>query len=244
MQRRWLITFLALSVALTAYAQHTHPAFNERQEERWKLVYEEIAEYDGIRISELNILEAMYTVPRHAFVPERLQQYAYRNMPLPIGFEQTISQPVIVASMTQLLEPDENQKILEIGTGSGYQAAVLAEMGATVYSIEIVPELGDRAIRTLRELGYNDVHVKIGDGYAGWPEVAPFDRIIVTCAPEEVPEPLVEQLKPEGKIVIPIGPENEIQFLVVLKKNKNGRLIRELKYPVRFVPMTGKAQER
>lgn len=244
MRKRWIISSLGLFFAVAAIAQHTHPAFSERQEERWKLVFRDVAEYEGIRISNLAILDAMYTVPRHAFIPERLQSYAYENMPLPIGFEQTISQPVIVASMTQLLEPDEKQNILEIGTGSGYQAAVLAEMGATVYTIEIVPELGNRAKKTLQELGYTNVHVKIGDGYAGWPEAAPFDGIIVTCAPEEVPEPLVEQLKPGGKIVIPLGPENEIQFLVVLRKNKQGRLIRDMKYPVRFVPMTGKAQEK
>lgn len=244
MPGKWILSLLGLTAAVASYGQHQHPAFSERQEERWELVYKEVAEYEGIRIGAIDVLEAMYTVPRHAFVPERLQPYAYKNMPLPIGFEQTISQPVIVASMTQLLEPDEHQKILEVGTGSGYQAAVLAEMGATVYTIEIIPELGNRAEAILKELGYNGVHVKIGDGYAGWPEVAPFDRIIVTCAPEEVPEPLVDQLKPGGKIVIPIGPENEIQFLVVLRKNNNGRLIRDMKYPVRFVPMTGKAREK
>lgn len=241
---KWIIWLCGLVTAVSLSAQHSHPAFSERQEERWKLVYEELAEYQGIRIYDLEVLEAMYTVPRHAFVPERLEAYAYANMPLPIGYEQTISQPVIVASMTQLLEPGKDLKILEIGTGSGYQAAVLAEMEAEVYTIEIVPELGNMAKNTLRELGYSGVQVKIGDGYEGWPEHAPFDRIIVTCAPEDVPEPLVNQLKPGGKIVIPIGPENEIQFLVVLRKTGKGKLIRDMKYPVRFVPMTGRAREQ
>jgi protein-L-isoaspartate(D-aspartate) O-methyltransferase len=238
------IPLYLLTVAAALSAQHDHPAFSERQEERWKLVYGELAEYQGIRIYDAAVLEAMYAVPRHAFVPENMQPYAYVNTPLPIGYDQTISQPLIVASMTQLLEPGKDQKILEIGTGSGYQAAVLAEMEAEVYTIEIVPELGTRAKNTLHDLGYAGVHVKTGDGYAGWPEHAPFDRIIVTCAPEDVPGPLVEQLKPGGKIVIPIGPENATQFLVVLRKTEKGRLIRDFKYPVRFVPMTGKAREQ
>lgn len=244
MRLRWIISLYGLATAAVLCGQHAHPAFSERQEERKKLVYEEVADYQGIRIYDPDVLEAMYIVPRHAFVPESMEAYAYSNRPLPIGYDQTISQPVIVASMTQLLEPGKGLKILEIGTGSGYQAAVLAEMEAEVYTIEIVPELGNRAKNTLHDLGYTGVHVKIGDGYAGWPEHAPFDRIIVTCAPENVPEPLVEQLKPGGKIVIPIGPENATQFLVVLRKNEKGRLIRDMKYPVRFVPMTGKAQEQ
>ena len=235
---------LGLLTVGNGYAQREHPAFSERQRERRTLVYEEIADYQGIRISDPDVLDAMYAVPRHAFVPENSARYAYENRPLPIGYDQTISQPVIVASMTQLLEPKNGQKILEVGTGSGYQAAVLAEMEADVYTIEIVPELGNRAKKTLHDLGYSEIHVKIGDGYAGWPEHAPFDRIIVTCAPEDVPEPLVEQLKPGGKIVIPIGPVDQFQFLVVLEKNKKGKLRRTMKYPVRFVPMTGKAQDK
>jgi protein-L-isoaspartate(D-aspartate) O-methyltransferase len=227
----------------SAEAQRSHPAFRERVEDRHYLVYRELIDYPGISIHDTAVIGAMFRTPRHAFVPEHLQSFAYYNNPLPIGYNQTISQPVIVASMTQLLEPEEGMKILEIGTGSGYQAAVLAELHADVYTIEIVPELGRKSRKILEELGYRNVHVKIGDGYEGWPEHAPFDRIIVTCAPEEVPEPLVEQLKPGGKIVIPLGPQDQIQFLVVMKKSPRGRLIRELKYPVRFVPMTGKAEE-
>ncbi len=244
MYLKLILSLYGMVIAAALSAQHDHPAFSERQGERRKLVYEEIADYQGIRISNPDVLDAMYAVPRHAFVPENLARYAYENRPLPIGYDQTISQPVIVASMTQLLEPENGQKILEIGTGSGYQAAVLAEMEAEVYTIEIVPELGNRAKRTLHDLGYTEIHVKIGDGYAGWPEHAPFDRIIVTCAPEDVPEPLVEQLRPGGKIVIPIGPVNQFQYLVVLEKSKKGKMRRTMKYPVRFVPMTGKAQDK
>ncbi len=229
---------------LDAAGQRTHPAFKERAEDRHYLVYRQLTDYPGIEIHDTAVLGALFRTPRHAFIPDHLQPYAYNNNPLPIGYNQTISQPVIVASMTQLLEPKKDQKILEIGTGSGYQAAVLAEMGAEVYTIEIVPELGKRSAQTLKDLRYENVKVKIGDGYKGWPEHAPFDRIIVTCAPEEVPEPLTEQLKPGGKIVIPLGPQDQIQYLVVMRKNERGKLIREMKYPVRFVPMTGEAEEQ
>ncbi len=225
------------------YGQKQHSAFSERTEERRDLVFNEIAGYPGIDIHDTAVLNAMFRVPRHAFVVAPYQSYAYLNRPLPIGYEQTISQPVIVASMTQLLNLEEDDKVLEIGTGSGYQAAVLAELGAEIYTIEIVEELGLRAKQTLRDLGYKNIHVKIGDGYAGWPEFAPFDRIIVTCSPEDVPEPLVDQLASGGRIVIPVGPLNKTQYLVVIKKDADGKLIRELKYPVRFVPMTGKALE-
>ena len=227
----------------SAEAQRSHPAFNERIDDRHYLVYRQLTDYPGIQIHDTAVLGALFRTPRHAFVPDHLQPYAYNNNPLPIGYNQTISQPVIVASMTQLLLLEEGMKILEIGTGSGYQAAILAEMKTEVFTIEIVPELGRKAQKTLEGLGYKNVHVKIGDGYEGWPEHAPFDRIIVTCAPEEVPEPLINQLKNGGKIVIPLGPQDQMQFLVVLKKNERGKLIRELKYPVRFVPMTGKAEE-
>ncbi len=239
-----LVIIIIALFLINAAGQRTHPAFKERTEDRHYLVYRQLTDYPGIEIHDTAVLGAMFRTPRHAFIPEHLQPYAYNNNPLPIGYDQTISQPVIVASMTQLLELEKGQKILEIGTGSGYQAAVLAEMDAEVYTIEIVPELGKRSAQTLKNLGYENVKVKIGDGYKGWPEHAPFDRIIVTCAPEEVPEPLIEQLKPGGKIVIPLGPQDQIQFLIVMRKNERGKLIRELKYPVRFVPMTGEAGEQ
>lgn len=203
----------------------------------------EIANYRSIDIHDDAVLKALKTVPRHLFVPAELSSYAYRNSPLPIGYDQTISQPVIVASMTQMLDVREGEKILEIGTGSGYQAAVLAQLGCEVYSIEIVPELGERSRDLLAELGYTNVHVKIGDGYEGWNEHAPYDKIIVTCAPEEVPQPLIDQLSSTGRIVIPVGGVYEIQYLVVLKFSRKGKLITDYRYPVRFVPMTGKAME-
>lgn len=219
-----------------------HPGFAERTEDRNDLV-NEIARYRGIDIHDEKVLDAMRTVPRHLFVPQELQLFAYINNPLPIGYNQTISQPVIVASMTQMLKVLEGQKILEIGTGSGYQAAILAELDCEVYTIEIVPELGKRSRDLLAELGYSNVHVKIGDGYEGWEEHAPFDKIIVTCAPEKVPKALIDQLAPDGRIVVPVGGVHEIQYLVVLKFNKMGKLIKDYKYPVRFVPMTGKVQD-
>ncbi len=190
------------------------------------------------RLDDPRVLDAMRTVPRHAFVPERLREQAYLDMPLPIGHNQTISQPFVVAAMTQLLEPGNDDRVLEVGTGSGYQAAVLAELVREVYTVEIVPELGRRAARTLKRLGYENVHVLIGDGYKGWPGKAPFDGIIVTAAPEDIPEPLVEQLKPGGRMVIPVGPVHAMQYLTIAIKNEDGTLDKREAMPVRFVPFT------
>jgi protein-L-isoaspartate(D-aspartate) O-methyltransferase len=187
------------------------------------------------------VLQAMRAVPRHLFVPEEIRGYAYYDQPLPIGYEQTISQPFIVALMTELAGLEGWESVLEIGTGSGYQAAVLGEIVATVYTIEIVEPLADRARATLEGLGYENVHVKYGDGYRGWPEHAPFDAVIVTAAPEEVPEPLLEQLAVGGRLVIPVG--GAYQELVQITKTEDGAIAREI-IPVRFVPMTGEAQER
>ncbi len=187
------------------------------------------------------VLEAMRRVPRHRFVPEAQRREAYSDWPLAIGFGQTISQPYIVALMTELLRPDKTMKVFEVGTGSGYQAAVLAECVAEVYTIEIIPELGQRAEKLLRELGYENVHVRIGDGYEGWPEAAPFDGILVTAAPEDVPPPLLEQLAVGGRLVVPLG--RGLQELVVITRTPEGYERREIT-GVRFVPMTGKAQER
>jgi protein-L-isoaspartate(D-aspartate) O-methyltransferase len=184
------------------------------------------------------VLEAMRVVPRHAFIPTKWQNEAYDDHPLPIGYEQTISQPYIVAYMTEALKTQKGHKILEIGTGSGYQAAVLAQMGARVYSIEIVEPLGTLASKTLKQLGY-DVQVRIGDGYAGWPEEAPFDGIVVTAAPPEIPAPLIAQLKEGGRLVIPVG--RYFQDLKIIKK-VGGKLVTEATLPVRFVPMTGKIE--
>jgi len=192
-------------------------------------------------VKDPGVLQAMRHVPRHVFVPEAYRREAYRNSPLVIGHNQTISQPFIVAHMTEMLELRRDHKVLEIGTGSGYQAAVLGELCDHVYTVEIIPPLGNNARELLKELGYTGIHVKIGDGYEGWQEYAPFDRIIVTCAPDDIPEPLIDQLVPGGCMVIPVGKPYSTQYMVVVKKDHKGRIRREYKYPVRFVPMTGKA---
>ena len=194
----------------------------------------------GRDITNARVLAVMSKVPRHEFVPERLRPDVYRDHPLPIGHGQTISQPYIVAFMTERLDPKPTDRMLEIGTGSGYQAAVLAEMAAQVYTIEIIEELAQRAAADLKQLGYTNVHVRAGDGYQGWAEAAPFDSIIVTCAPEQVPQPLIDQLKDGGRIIIPIGSAWD-QELVLLRK-RGGKLEQQAVLPVKFVPMTGKAQ--
>ena len=220
-----------------------HPAFKEREAERHRMVRNDIENYPFMPVKNSAVLNAMRRVPRHVFMPEEVRQMAYENHPLSIGYNQTISQPFIVAHMTELLELEPSHKVLEIGTGSGYQAAVLGEFCDSVFTIEIVPPLGQRATGILRELGYHNIRVRIGNGYKGWPEQAPFDRIIVTCAPDNIPEALEEQLAPGGRIVIPVGNPYQTQYLVVVNKNRNGRITREKQYPVRFVPMTGKDQE-
>jgi protein-L-isoaspartate(D-aspartate) O-methyltransferase len=191
----------------------------------------------GIRKAE--VLQAMAEVPRHEFVPASLRPYAYADGPLPIGHGQTISQPFIVAYMTQALELSKEDTVLEIGTGSGYQAAILGKLTKEVYTIEIVPPLAESARAVLSKLGFENVHVRQGDGYLGWPEKAPFDAIIVTCAPDHVPEPLISQLKEGGRLVIPVGATGGIQQLVLLRK-RNGQISKEKMLDVRFVPMTGK----
>jgi len=192
--------------------------------------------YTGKLFLDPQVMSAIRTVPRHEFVPEGYRQYAYLNRPLPIGEDQTISQPYIVALMTDLAGIDEHSTVLEIGTGSGYQAAVLAEIAAHVYTIEIIEVLGQRAEQTLERLGYENVSVRVGDGYKCWPEHAPFDAIIVTAAPETVPEPLKEQLAVGGLLVIPVGPQYGEQPLQVLVKKANGELTTSDVLPVRFVP--------
>ncbi|MFP3981614.1 MAG: protein-L-isoaspartate(D-aspartate) O-methyltransferase [Desulfobacterales bacterium] len=186
-------------------------------------------------IQDPAILKAFEKVQRHRFVPDRLQQFAYADRPLPIGEGQTISQPYIVAVMTRALELKKTDRVLEIGTGSGYQAAILAELCDQVYTIEIIESLAETAKKTLSALGYENVHVKIGDGFKGWPEHAPFDAIIVTCAPTEVPEPLKEQLAEGGSMVIPVGKSAD-QQLVLLEK-QDGELLEKKILPVLFVPM-------
>jgi protein-L-isoaspartate(D-aspartate) O-methyltransferase len=193
----------------------------------------------GIRDSR--VLEVMRNVPRHEFVPADQAQNAYDDNPLPIGLGQTISQPYIVAYMSEQLQLTPQSKVLEIGTGSGYQAAVLGELAKEVYSIEIVPELAKRSNDTLARLGYTNVHVKAGDGYRGWPEAAPFDRIIVTAAPDHVPQPLVDQLAVGGRLIIPVG--DYYQQMLILTKTPRG-VVEEKTIDVVFVPMTGEAQTK
>ena len=193
-------------------------------------------------ITNQQVLEAMAKVPRHELVPEAYRSMAYSDSPLPIGHGQTISQPYIVAFMTEKLNPKPTDKVLEVGTGSGYQAAVLAELVNEIYSIEIVDELAQRAKADLKRLGYENVHVRSGDGYKGWPEAAPFDAVIVTCAPDHVPGPLVDQLKEGGRVIIPVGTGWK-QELYILEK-QGGKVKKQAVLPVRFVPMTGEAEKK
>jgi len=193
-------------------------------------------------IKEERVLAAMAKVPREEFIPVDVRAGAYEDGPLPIGYDQTISQPYVVAFMTEQLRPKQTDRVLEIGSGSGYQAAILAELVADVYTVEIVEPLAKTAEATLQRLGHQNVHVKAGDGYKGWPEEAPFDAIIVTCAPEKVPQTLVDQLKDGGRMVIPVG-ERFAQQLYLLEK-KNGQLKESATLPVRFVPMLRNVQEK
>jgi protein-L-isoaspartate(D-aspartate) O-methyltransferase len=188
-------------------------------------------------IDDPAILDAMRSIPRHKFVPDDMVNLAYEDHPLPIGYGQTISQPFIVALMTQSLNPEAGQRILEIGTGSGYQAAVLAELGVEVYTIEIIPELADRATKRLEELGYTKIHTLNADGYFGWEEFAPFDAIIVTAAPDHLPQPLANQLVEGGRLVIPIGPVGFVQTLWLFEK-ESGELQATNLGGVTFVPFT------
>jgi len=188
------------------------------------------------------VLKAMREVPRHKFVPTELESYAYSDRPLPIGERQTISQPYIVAFMTEHLGLEGGEKVLEIGTGSGYQAAILGEIAKEVYSIEIISSLGLTAKKKFKKMGYDNIHVRIGDGYLGWPEKAPFDGVIVTAAPNHIPQPLIDQLKPGGKMIIPVG--DYYQELILITKSKKGKVVKKSVLPVTFVPMTGKAQKK
>lgn len=203
-------------------------------EHREKMVKDQI---EGRDVSDPAVLKAMRKVPRHLFVPPGQVSEAYEDYPLPIGSGQTISQPYIVGLMTQSMALRGGERVLEIGTGSGYQAAVLAELVAEVFTIEIVPELGRSAGDRLKRLGYKNVHVKIGDGYQGWPEHAPFDAVMVTAAADDIPVPLVEQLKPGGRLVIPVGPPALSQDLIVGTKSADGTLTKRSVRPVRFVPL-------
>jgi protein-L-isoaspartate(D-aspartate) O-methyltransferase len=226
----------AASAQKRASPQHLSPQSLEQARNR--MVDEEVV---GAGIQDPRVIRSMRVTPRHEFVASKWLDRAYFDMSLPIGEHQTISPPMLVAYMTEQLEPQPKDRVLEIGTGSGYQAAVLSPLVKEVYSIEIVESLGKHAKQTLKRLKYTNVFVKIGDGYQGWPENAPFDKIIVTCSPEKVPQPLVDQLKEGGRMIIPVG-ERYQQVLHLLKKEK-GELINEALRPTLFVPMTGKAEE-
>lgn len=215
---------------------HNHPAFGERVEERAGMVVRQIK---WRQVRDPNVLKAMRTVPRHAFVRSGEQRNAYSDYPLPIEEGQTISQPYIVAFMTEALKLKGNSKVLEIGTGSGYQAAVCAEIAREVYTIEIIKALAKSAKERLKKLGYPNVFVRAGDGFFGWPEKGPFDAIIGTAAAGRVPPPLIEQLKPGGLMILPVEGAFGFQHLVVISKDKKGKITQKKVMPVRFVPMTG-----
>jgi protein-L-isoaspartate(D-aspartate) O-methyltransferase len=230
MPRRSLTPLVATCIAAGLLFSFEDPFTLQRE----RMVREQI-EARGIHNTE--VLRMMRSTPRHLFVPEDMREYAYSDRPLPIGFGQTISQPYIVALMTELLAPGKTDRVLEIGTGSGYQAAILAGTAKHVYTIEIVPELAKSARERLAAMGAKNVTVRLGDGYKGWPDEAPFDRIILTAAPPEIPQRLIDQLTRGGRLVAPVGDSPATQELVVLEKSASGEIRRRAVAPVMFVPM-------
>ena len=234
------IIFLTLSL-LPIFLLTDFPTAEEDPDEymsrRWEMVENQLISR-GIQDSRL--IQAMLKIPRHMFVPEDLRESAYGDNPVPIGMDQTISQPYIVALMTELLRLKEKEKVLEVGTGSGYQTAILAEMGCEVYTVEILGPLLEKARNILESLGYDNIRYRTGDGYKGWEEFSPFDAIIVTAAPDHIPQPLIDQLKINGRMIIPVG--DLYQELVLIKKKEKGVDMKTIT-PVRFVPMTGEAQK-
>ena len=227
---RVFILILTLSLLAMPVSLAQDDIYKPRRE---KMVKQQI-EARGIKDAE--VIAAMKKVPRHLFVPRSSMIQSYNDYPIDIGYGQTISQPYIVAYMTELLKLKPKDKVLEVGTGSGYQAAVLAEIADKVYTIEIIEELGRMACGRLKELGYTNIVCKTGDGYNGWPEHGPYDAIIVTAAPEEIPAPLTRQLKEGGRMIVPVGPVSSVQKLILIEK-KSGELISEELIPVRFVPL-------
>ena len=230
----WIFSF---TIASLIFAQNDKD-YEELRETMVKM------QIESRGVKDEDVLSVMRDVPRHLFIDESLWPKAYSDGPLPIGHGQTISQPYIVAFMTELLRPDTHHMVLEIGTGSGYQAAVLSKLVHRVYTIEIVPELGRKAKTTLKRLGYDNISVRVGDGYKGWPEEEPFDRILVTAAPEKVPEALVDQLKPGGRMVLPVGPRWWGQDLLVIEKDERGKVVRKNTIPVRVVPMVRQEERK
>lgn len=243
MKRRATLRWLLVACLLAAV---TGPAQSEsgRADERRAMVntierlFAERTGYTGLKSLDAGVASALRTVPRHRLVPESRRGQAYANRPLPIGFGQTVSQPYIVALMTQALNLESTDRVLELGTGSGYQAAIASQIAGHVYSIEIVPELADRASKALQALDYDNLTVKNADGYHGWPAHAPFDAIIITAAVDHVPPPLVEQLKPGGHLILPLGDPFSNQVLTVVEKAADGSVRSRQLLPVRFVPLT------
>jgi protein-L-isoaspartate(D-aspartate) O-methyltransferase len=237
--RRFAAFLFALSVAITAGYCHAGPRLDDPEEQRSQRLRMVRTQIEARGVSDPAVLHAMRKIKRHLFMPPRYRAYAYADSPQPIGKKQTISQPYIVAAMTEALKLKPNARVLEIGTGSGYQAAVLAEIAKEVYSIEIVPQLAKRAKALLKRLGYKNIFLRTGDGYRGWPKKAPFDAIILTAAPPRIPSPLIKQLAVGGILIAPIG--RHYQRLVLLRRNRKG-IVQETLLNVRFVPMTGEAQ--
>lgn len=219
---------------------------SDDDEESYKKLREQMVseQIEQRLVKDSSVLESMKKVKRHLFVPQDLRKYAYEDRPLPIGYGQTISQPYIVALMTELLKLEKKSKVLEVGTGSGYQAAVLSEIIEDVYTIEIIQKLYERAAEKLKDAGYKNVKIKNGDGYYGWKEYSPYDAIIVTAASEFVPPPLIQQLKVGGRMVIPVGPPFYVQQLVLITKKSDKNIETEIITDVKFVPLTGKAEEK
>jgi len=232
-----LFIFIAIVSSIHSFAHAAKFTDDDFQKQRLSMVNDQIMERG---VKDRSVIEAMTAVPRHKFVSENYLNRAYNDGPLPIGYGQTISQPYIVAYMTEILNLNANSRVLEVGTGSGYQAAVLSPVVKQVYTIEIIPELARSAAVRLKDLGYRNVEVAIGDGYYGWNKYAPFDAIIVTAAAGHIPPPLIEQLKNNGRMVIPVGGSFLVQNLILITKDKDGNVTTRNLIPVRFVPLTGR----
>lgn len=237
----WLI-FIGLILFLFSSHVIAEPDFRQQRLALVELIKDEVVSTRHFLRQEVlddRVLEALRKVPRHEFVPKEQRDYAYDNRPLPIGHGQTISQPYIVAVMTDLLKPQQNHRVLEVGTGSGYQAAILAELVDSVFSVEIIEPLAEQAAANLKHSGYGSVHTRVGDGYYGWEAEAPFDGIVVTAVSSHVPPPLIKQLKPGGRMIIPVGAPFMTQYLMLVVKGSDGKITTQQLLPVSFVPLTG-----
>lgn len=234
---------LGILLASTWSSVFSADKYERSRQDMVRIIEQDVREtslYLDKEVLDPRVIAAIAKVPRHKYVPRKLRRNAYENRPLPIGHGQTISQPYIVAVMTDLLKPEPHHRVLEVGTGSGYQAAILAELVDTIYSIEIIKPLADKAAKRLKDLGYKNAHVRVGDGYYGWKKYAPFDAIVVTAAASHIPPPLIAQLKPGGRMMIPVGSRFLVQQLLLVEKEQAGKLITDQILPVTFVPLTGK----